>query len=80
MKQSQKGRPREPPKEPMLRVATAMFALNLLIEKGYFSGDRYSFGYLSYQNVAACQNLVVFCCRSSSVTRSMPPSSMENLP
>jgi hypothetical protein len=29
MKQSQKGRPREPPSEPMLRVATAMFALNL---------------------------------------------------
>lgn len=32
MKQSQKGRPREPPREPMLRVATAMFALNLYIE------------------------------------------------
>lgn len=29
MKQSQNPRPREPPKDPMLRVATAMFALNL---------------------------------------------------
>lgn len=29
MKQSQNPRPREPPRDPMLRVATAMFALNL---------------------------------------------------
>jgi hypothetical protein len=35
MKQSQKERPSEPPREPMLRVATAILALNLYMETMY---------------------------------------------
>lgn len=60
MKHSQNPSPREPPRDPMFRVATAILALNLwAVYEHKLSPGWYIIEYiLSYQKVAAFQNLV----------------------